>query len=193
MKKVAVLILCYKNAKQVNLLINQFDENLYDIYIHCDLKMNDNSYILKKNNVYICNKRIDVKWAHISTVLAELELLRLANEKDYIYYWLISGQDLLIKSSRIAYEFINEHYGSNYFKIVDEDLHKFLKRNEVFYPSFLVKNVFLIKIIRNFYLILTGGKRHTFKIFKRKFSNRYDFSFSSEFFTITMALRRRVY
>lgn len=185
MKKIAVLILCHKDASQINLLINQFDENLYDIYIHCDLKMKDISRLSNKDNVFICEKRFDVKWAHISMVLAELELLRMAKNKDYLYFRLISGQDLLIKSSIDAYNFLNRNANRNYFKLIREDLRKFIKRNEVIYPSFLFKNTLLIKIIRNIYLVLTGGRRHTFRIFKRKFSNEYKFVFSSEFFTIT--------
>lgn len=185
MKKIAVLILCHKNAQQVNLFVNQFDENLYDIYLHCDTKMIDDIEIINKSNVYICKKRINAKRAHISMVLAELELLSLANKKEYMYYLFVSGQDLLIKPSKIAYDFLNEHYGNNYFKIVKDDIGKFLKHNETYYPKLLFNNTFLIKVIRNFYLILTGGRRHTFKIFTRKFSTKYEFSFSSEFFSIT--------
>lgn len=185
MKKIAILILCHKNAEQINLLISQFDKNFYDIYIHFDSKMDCVEKITKQSNVFILEKRIDVKWADITMVIAVLELLKKSAKNDYMYYWLISGQDLLIKPSRDAYYFLRNNYGKNFFKVVKDDLNKFKKRNEINYPSFLIKNTFFVRVIRNIYLILTGGKRHTFKLFKRKFSTKYSFLFSSQWFTIT--------
>lgn len=189
MNKIAVLIMCHKNKEQVLKFINQFNPKKYDIFVHIDVKYNDDFSLFNKDNVYVISNRVDVKWGTIEQVDATTNLLTYATAKgEYLFYWLCSGQDLLIKSSNEIYSFLEQSKDFNFITKIsisnDKVYGRFMKRNELYYPKFMLKNKFISKVIKNIYMILTGGRTHTFRIFKRKFSKLYDFLFSSQWFCI---------
>lgn len=190
MNKIAVLVLCHKNFDQVSFFINQFDESYYDIYLHIDLKSNyDNKFdcfLKKKKNVFILNpdESYDVKWGHFSIIKAELSLLKVAKQaNDYSYFWLCSGQDLLLKDSIEIYNTLFKKDSVNYLNVIDTTP-EFQKRVDLFYPSIFTKNTFLSKIMRNIYKIITGGRKYTFSFLKRKRSVSYPFYFGSQWFCL---------
>lgn len=81
MMKVAFLMLCHKNPKQINLLLKALKHPQIDVFIHVDSK-NENirEDIEKSDGVYLLPKKdcVDVQWAQFSEVKATLNLLNAA-------------------------------------------------------------------------------------------------------------------
>ena len=117
MKKIAYLILCHKNARQLIEFIESLIDSFADVYVHVDGK-NDELYRAlqdkfdMQSNVYILEERVVVSWGDFSQTEAILALIRsmLRTKVDYSYVSLVSGQDLLLKPHIQFYEFLNSHY-----------------------------------------------------------------------------------
>lgn len=81
MMKVAFLMQCHKNPKQINLLLKALKHPQVDVFIHVDSK-NENirENIEKIDGVYLLPKKdcVDVQWAQFSQVQATLNLLNAA-------------------------------------------------------------------------------------------------------------------
>lgn len=79
--KVAFLMQCHKNPKQINLLLKALKHPQVDVFIHVDSK-NENirENIEKIDGVYLLPKKdcVDVQWAQFSQVQATLNLLNAA-------------------------------------------------------------------------------------------------------------------
>lgn len=109
MKKIAILILSHDDLPHLIRLINQFNKNMFDIYIHIDKKSklsNEKIYdkISRHNNVFLVDDRIKVYWGGYSIVKAELKLIQEAvSHREYLSFILISGSDYLIKRSEDLY------------------------------------------------------------------------------------------
>lgn len=177
--KIAYIVQCHKNAQQVNKLIDLLSYGDNDIYLHIDKKNTTmEKEITLRPQLYILpqDKRINVKWGHISIVQSALSLIRsvLDSKIEYDYVWLISGQDFPLMSSEAINQKLQEENGTAFIDIMPTDSYKyqrFLKRNEVWTAQWTVgKNIFT-RCIRNFWYLMTGGKNHTFKIFRRKINN----------------------
>ena len=117
MKKIAYLILCHKNAKQLIRFIESLVDSYADVYVHVDGKNNELYKTLQKEidsqpNVYMLKERVAVSWGNFSQTEAILTLIRsmLQTKIDYSYVSLVSGQDLLLRPHAQFYEFLNSHY-----------------------------------------------------------------------------------
>ena len=79
--KIAVLIQCHKNSKQINLLLDKLDHPNIDSYIHVDKKAAFADEIVHRENVFVLpdEQRVSVEWAQISQVTATLNLLNTAS------------------------------------------------------------------------------------------------------------------
>ncbi len=187
MEKVAILLLAHKNPLQVKRLVNLFDEGLFDFYIHLDLKANLADYKIDKSNVYYINNRVSVNWGDNTIAEAMVNLLKESSKKKYIHYTLLSGQDYLIKSSKELYDFLSQNRDYNFNTLI-EKTPKFNKRYEIPYLSFMSKNNFLCKVIKNIYQIITGGKNHTFKIFRRSYEKNFTIYFGWNWFSYNYEL-----
>ena len=121
--KHAYLIIAHKNDYTIQTLLRLLDSPQNDIFIHMDLKEinyreDDYISILKKSNIYFA-KRTSIAWGGLSLVNVTLELLELAVHKSknkYMYYHLLSGQDLPIKSQKFIHQFFVTNNG---FEFVD--------------------------------------------------------------------------
>lgn len=108
----AILITAYKDYTYLEHLI----ENIYryfDVYIHIDKK----SYEISKNNIqqlkakYHCCviSKYDIKWGSINHVYAIIELLKMASKFEYVYYHIITGEDIPTRPCQeILYRFRND-------------------------------------------------------------------------------------
>ena len=118
--KIAILILCHKNPKQINLLLDKLNHQDIDCYIHIDKKADFANKITKRSNIVLLpdEQRVSVEWAQISQVTATLNLLNTAvagiRGGGYDYYWLISGQDWPLRSADKIVKFFEEHNGTNF-------------------------------------------------------------------------------
>lgn len=161
MKKQAILIMYHNDYYILEKLLKQIDNEKLDIYLHVDKKTKNFNFeytrsLLKKSNIYF-TKRINVKWSTFSQIKCELLLLKTAIKNNYSYYHLISGNDLLIKSSDKIYDYFN-NCGNYEF---------------VAYQNFenCVNNSVLDRI--KYYHIFNSYRRHKGNLFKKILSRLY--------------------
>lgn len=185
----AILIICHKNPKQVNLLINALQDSDFDFYVHPDKKTNIEKELIAKPNVFIVPKeqQVNVQWAQISMVDATLELLKHALIKKYDYYLLLSGQDLPIRSVFKIKTKLSENPKTNYIHFSPSYQqggvkNNFDKRNDIYYPQAIIGKKLWQRITRRIYVELTGGYHRTFKWFKRQ--HQYKFYFGSQWWCL---------
>ncbi|MCR4660683.1 MAG: beta-1,6-N-acetylglucosaminyltransferase [Clostridia bacterium] len=188
-EKIAIMVLAHKNIKQIQMLISQFDSSYFDIYIHFDARMQINNDDItnitnKYSNVYCTETRYQVGWGNYTMLPPEFELLKTANKNQYMFYIFISGQDLLIKNSLSLYDYLQNNKEKNFIHFFSEELSKYKKRVELYYPYSLTKKSFFSKVLRNVYKICTGGKGKTFRIFKRKNTINDNYYFGEFWYTI---------
>lgn len=189
--KIAYLIQCHKNPKQINRLIDSLSNDECEFYIHIDKKSNIDSGITKRNDIHLIDKdkRIDVKWGQNNQVRATLLMIEelIKSRKKYDYVWLISGQDFPIKSQKWINDFLEQGNDSNYIEIIDEKderYKRYLKRNTIFYPKFIVNNKLWVKVLKKIYIMATGGNTKT--IFaKRRNTTGLKFYFGSQWWNLT--------
>lgn len=180
--KIAVLIMCHKDAHRVNRLISAIDDQDLDIYVHVDKKSNITSDISTGMSIRPLpdELRIDVRWAQLSQVEAELNLIKYAHSFfEYDYYVLLSGYDypitsitdfkaLLLEDPKVNY--INLTRSKNYLN--NGRPNSFDKRNDIYYPKVTLNQSLLSRILRRTWVELTGGYNRTFNIFKRANQSR---------------------
>ena len=193
--KLAFLIQCHKNPKQINKLIQVLSHPDVDLYVHIDKKseISAEQINLNTSNVKILNDedRVDVRWGTFSQVKATLNLLKEAYEKKYDYYWLISGQDFpLVSVEDIILRLADAKWGDNFIDLFPSKNNgakgstNFDKRNEIIFPSWIMKQGFKYRVIRRLWVTLTGGYKHTFSIFLRSNNNDLKYYFGSSWWCI---------
>lgn len=114
MIKQALLITAYKNFEHLQELVRFFDDPLFSIYIHIDVKsdINEQDLIsLQRYNVTLVRK-YKVNWGGLNHLKAYLLLSKLAlEEPSNSYFHLISGQDFPVKSLNFFKLFIEREAG----------------------------------------------------------------------------------
>lgn len=188
---IAYLILCHKNPKQVQMLVNTLKAKHTDFYIHVDKKTNDFT-LLESNNVFLLpyDRCVDVKWATKSMVVATMELIHfmLEHKKEYDYVFLISGQDFPIKTSEEIEKYLIDNHGCNFIEVLshsDNMYKRYKKRNDLYYPTWMQDSKVLKKIIKKLYIYLSGGYKYTFRPFRRKNTTGLSFEFGSQWWCLT--------
>lgn len=120
--RIAILIQCHKNPKQINLLLERLNHPDIDCYLHIDKKADFADKIIHRENVFVLpdEQRVSVEWAQISQVTATLNLLNTAVaciRGGYDYYWLISGQDWPLRSADEIVKFLKNTMARILFSI----------------------------------------------------------------------------
>lgn len=185
-QKIAILILAHKKPQQVLMFTSQFDENLYDIYIHfdrrCLLSESDISSF-KRPNIYVlpASQRVEANWGHISLVQATLNLINESACNNYFFYILCGGQDLLIKKSEDLYNMLAASKNKN-FNLPYSKHPLFEKRNQIPYFKGMFASKGFAYYYRNIWKFLTGGRKHTFPFLKSKFYKTHSFYYGSQWF-----------
>ena len=105
--KHAYLIIAHHEFDILNKLIQAIDDERNDIFIHFDKKVrNCPSLTAHYSNLYILEKRIDIRWGHCSQIEAEYLLFETAGIRgEYHYYHLLSGVHLPLKSQNDIHEY----------------------------------------------------------------------------------------
>lgn len=116
----AILITAYKNAKQIENIIDFFGLD-FNIYIHIDYKSKEKNEIKRKlstkKNVKYVSDKYKINWGGINHLLAILELAQQALlEKNNQYFHLITGHDFPIKTKEQFTLFYNEHKDHNFIE-----------------------------------------------------------------------------
>lgn len=184
--KIAYLILCHKNSHQIERLIKQLNTQNTDFYLHIDKKAT-NVKLMPRDNVYYVEdkERVDVRWATISMVYATMALVKKALNTNikYDYYFLISGQDFPIKSNEYIESFLIENKGKNFIQVLshsDPMYTRYKKRNVLYYPEWMFSQKTIVKILRKIYILISGGYKKTFKVFRRKLAANITFEYGSQ-------------
>lgn len=195
MMKVAFLMLCHKNPKQINLLLKALKHPQIDVFIHVDSK-NENirEDIEKSDGVYLLPKKdcVDVQWAQFSEVKATLNLLNVAISKGgYSHYFLISGQDFPLKSIGKIVRFLNERKDENFIDCAL--IKRFEKRNDIYFPRMVIGRRIWQKILKGILVYSTGGWNQTFSIIKRLKPANVQYYFGSQWWCLNDAMVKWIY
>lgn len=111
--KHAFLIIAHNEYPILEVLLSMLDDERNDIYLHIDkravaLYQKIKGFKTKKAGFYLIEKSIKVYWGDISLVKAEYLLFETALKNGtYVYYHLLSGTDLPIKSQDYIHEFFH--------------------------------------------------------------------------------------
>ena len=184
--KLAVLLQCHKNINQIKLLLGTLQHPDVYVFIHLDKKANMNLELQRFCQVYLLpdHLRIDVQWGRLSQVDATLNLIMYAQSKGkFDYFWLISGQDLLLKNISQIVEILQINPGWNYIEAAQG--HAFRKRIELFYPHWLMGSSILQRLVKRMYQEVTGGRNQTYRPFLRKNLPTGVFYFESQWWCLS--------
>ncbi|MFV0635183.1 beta-1,6-N-acetylglucosaminyltransferase [Mitsuokella sp. WILCCON 0060] len=176
--KLAILLLCHKNAEQINMFLDIMEHPDIEFFIHMDKKADIVNQIEMRQDIHILpdHLRVDVKWSGFSMIEATLNLIRLAyKEKRFDYYWLCSGQDFPIKSAEYILDYFQKNKGNNFisywpsyqYGTERKETHKD-KRNILKFPHFMMGRSILKRVIKRAYIEVSGGWTHTYNVFRRK-------------------------
>ena len=143
MNKHAYLIIAHNEFEVLKLLVKTLDDARNDIYIHFDAKCNSLPYLeCNASGLYILTDRIDVRWGDYSQIETEMLLFEYAHnmqEKtgyNYLYYHLISGVDIPLKSQDYIHNFFNTHQGKEFLGYFQGDLQLELRKKVQMYHLF---------------------------------------------------------
>lgn len=117
--KHAYLLIAHNQFELLKTLMSAIDYPYNDIYVHIDLKENDVNFddirsVIKFSDVYFLENRLDIKWGEFSQIECELRLLEAATQKKYLYYHLMSGADMPLKSQKYIHDFFTENYDTEF-------------------------------------------------------------------------------
>jgi hypothetical protein len=119
--KLAILLLCHKNADQVNLFLQVMQHPDIEFFVHIDKKSHIADQIIKRNDIHVLqySLRVDVQWSGISMIQATLNMLQEAYcSKKFDYYWLCSGQDFPLKSTEKIVSYFQNYWGKNFVGLI---------------------------------------------------------------------------
>ena len=79
--RIAFLMQCHRNPKQINMLLDALKHPMVDVFVHVDKKSQEiRKEIAQREGVYLLPEQqcVDVQWAQYSQVEATLHLLNAA-------------------------------------------------------------------------------------------------------------------
>ena len=122
--KHAFLILAHDQFQLLQLLVQSLDDPRNDIFVHIDKKVHKLPELqTKKAGLFMLENRVDVRWGDISVVEAEYALFDTAVKNGpYLYYHLLSGADLPLKSQDCIHCFFDEHNGKEFIGYTHTEL-----------------------------------------------------------------------
>lgn len=136
----AVLVIAHKAPEQINMLIKQLlhDSNgCTDIFLHIDKKSESiKSSIYANEHVFFIKNNRAITWGNDSNVRMLLDCFQeiLSFGKEYDYFQICTGQDLMIKKGLDDY--LEKHKGKIFIEITKNDL--YIKNLLLYnYPSFM--------------------------------------------------------
>ena len=117
----AYLILAHNDPSLLKTLVSCLDDSRNDIYVHWDAKSGEAPELQTNNaHLYVLENRVKVNWAGFSMVEAEYRLFKAAYDNGpYVYYHLLSGADLPIKSQDYIHEKCAEMRGTEFIAFAD--------------------------------------------------------------------------
>lgn len=121
----AFCIIAHNEPKVFKTLVAQIDNPDNDIFVMIDKKADIslfNNVETKYSKILFCPNRVNIRWGELSLVKAELEVFSLAmNNGKYLYYHLLSGQDLLIKPVEQLNDFMRTNKGKEFIGLRENE------------------------------------------------------------------------
>lgn len=119
--KHAYLIIAHGEFKVLLKLISILDDVRNDIYVHFDKKVKKIPTInVSHSNLYLTNKRVDVRWGNVSQIECEYVLLECAyHNGPYGFYHIISGVHFPLKSQSEIHSILASYGNNNIFCHLD--------------------------------------------------------------------------
>ena len=120
--KHAYLIMAHNEIELLKVLLSLLDYERNDIYLHIDAKaegfeISELMECVKKSKLFIVEPRIDVKWGNFSQIECEYRLLERATPQKYMYYHMMSGVDLPLRTQGEIHQFLMKIMGQNIFNL----------------------------------------------------------------------------
>lgn len=125
----------HKNEAQAMCLLRCLDYTCNDIYIHIDASSSLRKDKLENTCVNAAVHFVDsvkVNWGGVSIVHAEMLLLAEATKTEHVYYHLLSGMDMPLKSSTEIQDFFAANPGKEYVESHTPSAHSLMRVN---YPT----------------------------------------------------------
>lgn len=110
MKKQAILITAYKNFDYLCALTEKLVEN-FDVYVHIDKKSKEHKSIIEKLQFMGCYaiSSYSINWGSFNHIRAVIKLMKKSSTKCYLYYHIITGEDVPTKSVSYFNAFFNDN------------------------------------------------------------------------------------
>lgn len=122
--KHAWLVIAHNEFEILQMLIDALDHPESDIYVHIDKKVKNIPRLRAgKSNLYVLERRLDVRWGSVSQIECELLLMSEAVRRGpYLFYHVISGTHLPLKNIDDIIQFFSDRAGSELMHLWEEDL-----------------------------------------------------------------------
>ena len=122
--KQAWLVIAHNEFEILQMLIDALDHPESDIYVHIDKKVKNIPRLRAgKSNLYVLERRLDVRWGSVSQIECELLLMSEAVRRGpYLFYHVISGTHLPLKNIDDIIQFFSDRAGSELMHLWEEDL-----------------------------------------------------------------------
>ena len=135
--------MAHNEVEILKILLEMLDYDNNDIYLHIDLKSSNikKSELLeciKKSKIFFIEPRLDVQWGSFSQIECEYKLLEEASKKHYLYYHLLSGVDLPLKTQKEIHQFFDNNKGTEFIQFESDELTREEKKRVSKY-HFIVK------------------------------------------------------
>lgn len=152
----ACLIVTYTSPRLTKRIIDKLNNGDFDFYIHLDKKVDMETHreLFDIPNVYFIKKRVDIKWAGFSTVVASFNGIQQIAETgiEYGSISLFSGQDYPIKSAAYISNFLKEHAGKqlvNHWDFETQWTEAFERINKYHFTDVVFKGRYLVQSLLN--------------------------------------------
>ena len=115
----AWLIIAHNEFGILQQLLSQLDAPECDFFVHIDKKVKSLPHLkVERGRLFLLEKRIDVRWGHVSQIETELHLLETALDKGrYEHYHIISGTHLPLKPISAILAFFEKHAGEEVLRL----------------------------------------------------------------------------
>ena len=117
--------MAHKGPQQIERFIKKFNGFPFDFYIHIDKKINilPFEYLADLPQVYFITKRVQVRWASYSYIVAIIHSLKqiLETRIRYDFISIMSGQDYPIKPVAEIHHTIEKNAGRNFINYEEGD------------------------------------------------------------------------
>lgn len=187
--KHGLLIIWHNNFKQLQELLNCFDDSFH-VYIHIDRKVqlfnNEKEWLKLHPLIKGVYNKYAIRWGHFALLKAELFLLEKAVADDEItYLHIISGQDFPIKSKSLFMDFFEKNNGREYVNYVNLPYSKWDNGTYERYQFYRPNLYFLPISWENKLVSMIINIQKKIK-FKRRIPDQYDYLYGgSNWFSIT--------